>query len=457
MATHLPIFQPRSSLQTDGSRATVHPADVRGRFTRLRYVVFVVLIGIYAALPWIHIGNFPAVMLDIEHRRFYLFGNTFNAQDFWLVFFLLTAAGFALIVLTTVLGRVWCGYACPQTVFLEGVYRRVQRLVEGSREKRMRRDAGPWTLDRIARKAVAHTAYVLISLVLAHVFLSYFVSIPAVFAMVRRSPGEHPEAFAWVMGIAGALYFNFSWFREQLCMIICPYGRLQSVMTDRDTIVVGYDTRRGEPRTHGKEKKEGAGDCVDCGRCVVVCPTGIDIRNGLQLDCVGCSACVDACDDVMDKLGRARGLVRYDSLNGLEGQPKRMLRPRLYFYAFLGALGLLVVGLVIGRYHHFDARLLRLPGSPYVIDGATLRNSYEIHLVNKEPDTVTFSIDPMPARGLTFVIPMRTVRLESLGERRIPVFVSTPVETAHRETVEIVVRAGGGGETQHVEAPFIAP
>jgi len=420
--THLPVLDVKSSLRADGSRNFVYPADVHGRFTTAKRVVFFALIGLWLALPWIKIGGNPALFLDIEHRKFFLFGATFNAQDIWLVFFLLTGVGFSLVYITAVLGRVWCGWACPQTVFLEALYRPIERLVEGPREKRVRRDKGPWTVEKVLRKVAKHLLFVLASVFVAHIFLSYFVSVPKVFEMVRQKPSEHPEAFAWAMATTAIFYGNFSWFREQLCLIICPYGRLQSVLIDDDSLVIGYDKKRGEPR--GKAHDEGKGDCVDCNRCVVVCPTGIDIRNGLQLDCVACTACIDACDEVMDKLHRPRGLVRYDSQNGLAGKPRRILRPRLAVYTVLGLLGVLAASFAFGKHNDFEANILRLQGAPYVVEEGKIRNSFELHLINKRSSRETFEITPGEGQGASFVVPTPEVTLESLASRRVPIFVT---------------------------------
>ncbi|MFO0628101.1 MAG: cytochrome c oxidase accessory protein CcoG [Polyangiales bacterium] len=311
MAHHLPVYQMKSSIRHDGSRATVHPADVHGRFNHARKVLFAALLAVYLALPWIRLGGNPAVLLDLPGRRFYLLGRLFNAQDGFLLFFLLAGIGVSLILVTTILGRVWCGWACPQTVFLESVFRPIQRLIEGSREARMRRESKPWDFDRAWRRALLWTVYLAISSALAHAFLGYFFPVRTLIAMILVGPGAHPEAFLAVTIATGLIFFDVAWFREQLCLAICPYGRLQSAMIDPDTLVVGYDAKRGEPR--GKAKGDGVGDCVDCNRCVVVCPTGIDIRHGLQLDCIACTQCIDACDEVMDKLHRPRGLIRYDS------------------------------------------------------------------------------------------------------------------------------------------------
>jgi len=448
----LPILEQASALRPDGRRNFVVPADVSGRYTWLRRVVFALLITIYVALPWVQIEGHPAVFLDIQHRVFYLFGATFNAQDFWLAFFLLSGMGFLLILLTALLGRVWCGYACPQTVFLEGVFRRFERWIEGPRNRRMQRDAAGFSFDRIARKVAKHAVFLVLSFLVAHVFLSYFVSLPAVFSMVQHRPAEHPEAFAWATAMTAVMYFNFAWFREQLCIIICPYGRLQSVLTDPDTLVIGYDTKRGEPR--GKSKQADVGDCVDCSRCVVVCPTGIDIRNGLQLDCIGCAACVDACDEVMHRLGRKPGLVRYDSLNGLAQKPRRFFRPRLYVYGFLGLLGLVVTTFALRSHTHFEANMLRLPGAPYVLEGGRVRNMLELHLVNKRGEPTRFTLTPDTSSGIEYVLSQRTLTLPAMGQRRIPIFATAPDDRVPRR---VSIRVDDGEKPRVVADPFVAP
>jgi cytochrome c oxidase accessory protein FixG len=444
-----------SSLRADGTRVHVHPADVHGRFGRLRAAVFTGLIAIWAALPWIEIGGHPAVFLDFARREFYLFGSTFNAQDFWLSFFLLSGVGFALIVVTALWGRLFCGYACPQTVFLEGVFRPIERLIEGPRLVRLRRNAAAWDTGKLVRKALKHVVYFALAFLIAHIVVSYFVSLPRLYAMVLGNPSEHPAAFAWAAGLTAVLYFDFSWFREQMCLIVCPYGRLQSVLTDRDTMVIGYDVGRGEPR--GKASDPRAGACVDCKRCVVVCPTGIDIRNGLQMDCVGCARCIDACDEVMLKLKRPAGLIRYDSLAGLAGEGKRVLRPRIWLYAALGAVGLIASAAALSRSHGYEANLLRLQGAPpFVLDGTTVRNGFEVHVVNKRAQSATFRIEPEGQPELRFAIAMPTLELRPLESRRVPVFVSFERGTVPDGT-RARLRIVAGGDERELAAPLIAP
>jgi cytochrome c oxidase accessory protein FixG len=462
----LPVVDERGkgSLRADGSRVRIVPADVSGRYARARKIVFALLIGVYVALPFVKIGGNPAILLDIARRRFFLFGQTFNAQDTWLVFFLLTGVGFSLVVAAAIVGRVWCGWACPQTVFLDGVFRRIERWIEGPRNTHLRRDAGPTDFDKIWRKFTKHAIYLVIAVVLAHVLLAYFVSLPGVFTFVSGAPSKHLEAFTWTTAVTLVLYGNFAWFREQLCLIICPYGRLQAVLSDRDTFTIGYDAKRGEPR--GKATDPNAGACVDCHRCVVVCPTGIDIRNGQQLDCIGCTACIDACDEVMDQLKRPRGLVRFDSLQGLRGNVRRLLRPRLYLYAVLLVAGMTAASIAIASHEPFEANVLRMPGLPFALgEGpggeATVRNTFEVHLVNKQGDARTFELRPIapPGMPMSYALTVERVTLEAMAERRVPFVVTLP-ESAYRAGLEAaldVTMAGEGRVTRRVRAPFAGP
>lgn len=457
--THRPgegvLYRRASSLRNDGSRNYVHPADVSGRFDNVRKVVHALLVALLAALPWIEIGGHPAIFLDVAARRFFLFGNTFNAQDVWLMFFLLSGVGYLLIVVTALWGRIWCGYACPQTVFLEAIFRPIERLIDGPRSKRLRRAAGPWNVDRVLRFGAKHGVYLVVAFLIAHVMVSYFVSLPALYQMVWSDPGLHPEAFAWATVLTGVLYFDFAWFREQTCLIVCPYGRLQSVLTDRDTLVIGYDEARGEPR--GKARDPNAGDCVACNRCVNVCPTGIDIRNGLQLDCIGCARCIDACDDVMVKLKRKPGLVRYDSMKGLDGKPRRVMRPRLYLYAGFGLAGMLAAGVALGSTTRFEANLMRLRALPYVVDGDRVRNSFELHLVNKRASHAEFVVEAQGPDELQYTISIPRVSLEPLQSQRIPVFVSYPRGSSadgRRAKLRVSVQ---GEPPKDVSAPLLGP
>lgn len=452
---HLPVVPEApqaSSIGADGRRQFVYPADVKGRFTTARRIGFFVLIAFWVALPLLKIDGRPVVLLDVMKRQFFLFGATFNAQDAWLAFFLITGVGFGLALMTSLAGRVFCGFACPQTVFLEAVFRPIERLIEGPREKRIRRDKGALTLDKLARKLAKHALFLVAAFVIAHIVLSFFVPVPQTLQMISGSPVAHPEAFAWAASMTLVLYANFAWFREQVCLVVCPYGRLQASLVDEDSLVVGYDEKRGEPR--GKANAASRGDCVDCKRCVVVCPTGIDIRNGLQLDCVGCTACIDACDDVMVKLGQPKGLVRYDSRRAFSGGQRRIWRPRLAIYAVLGLVGLTVATLAARSRTSFEANLTRAPGAPFVVEGDNVRNSFVLHLVNKSADPAEFEIVAMEAELASAASP---IHLEGLADVKVPVVVNVAPGGRASGEWTLVVRRLPGGETRDVKAKLVRP
>ncbi len=466
MRQDAPDLDHLGSIHLDGSRRHLHPADVSGRFVTGRRAVYALLILIYLALPFWKVGGHPAVQLDIEGRRFHLFGSVFNAQDGFRIVFLLLMAGLGLLFVTAVWGRVWCGWACPQTVFLEGVYRRIERLIEGPREARIRLAAQAWDAGKVARKMAKHAAFLVVSLGLAHAFLALFVSLPATFDMVRHDPRAHWTAFLWVMAITGLLYFNFAWFREQLCVVICPYGRLQSALLDRDSMIIGYDRNRGEPRGKvSRGEREGIalpvvnrGDCVDCFRCVAVCPTGIDIRNGSQMECIGCAQCIDACDDVMARLGKQKGLVRYDSQRGLTDGVRRLLRPRVTVYgALFAGIALAFVLTTLAR-KPFEANLLRVQGAPFVLDEAGIRNQLELHVVNKNAAASTFTVTTAAPGGVVVAVPAKTVRLEPFQDYRLPLIVTMP-RSNWRGPVNwrVTVHDGVSGQSVTREGRLLGP
>ncbi len=388
------IRQPRreelTSVNEDGSRYAIHPADVDGRFTQARRISAILLIAIYAALPWIQINGYPAVYLDTDAMRFHFFGITFVSQDLWLAFFLISGLGFGLFYVTALFGRIWCGWACPQTVFLEHVYRRIERWIEGEAVARRRLDNADWNVSKIWKRLLKHGLFLLISISVAHLFMAYFLSLPQLWNIMRESPLENWGTFVFVSVFSGILYFNFAWFREQLCIVICPYGRLQSVLIDDHSTVIGYDEKRGEPR--GKPTQDGVGDCIDCHRCVQVCPTGIDIRQGLQMECIGCAACIDACDTIMDKLDRPRGLVRYDSQEGLAGRATRLIRPRIILYSFLLVVGASVLIFSLQGLTHASLTAWRVEGSPYYLDQDHIRNQFIVRVTNKLNHSADYGI-----------------------------------------------------------------
>ena len=457
MKPKAPTIDSVTTINEDGSRYFVHAADVHGRFTTLRRVSAVFLIAVYVLLPFIRINGEPAVFLDLMHGKMHLFGITLMFQDLWLLFFLITGLGFSLFLVTAILGRIWCGWACPETVFLDHVFRRVERLIDGDAMARRKLDREPWTAVKLIRRLLKHGIYILLSALIAHMFLSYFVSMPALYGMIHRSPVENWSVFLFVLSLTGVLYFNFAWFREQFCIVLCPYGRLQSVLIDDNSIVVGYDELRGEPR--GKAGST-TGDCVDCRRCVQVCPTGIDIRQGLQLECISCAACVDACDDVMKKLGRRLGLVRHDSMNSLAGKPGRFLRPRLFIYFALMMIGGGVFLFATQQVKPVIVSVLRMQGSPYFRDETTVRNNFLMRIANKlaTPQSYTITVDSKVAGIEVAGGNNKVLRLGAGEEIQEPLILSLPdADFPGQFQVEVSVK-GEGGKVEAVKSvPFLGP
>lgn len=416
-----PTLDSVTTINSDGSRPFLFPADVHGAYTRFRKVSAIFLIAFYLVLPWVHVGGYPAVFLDVAQRRFHLFGWTFAAQDLWLTFFLITGLGFSLFFITALLGRIWCGYACPHTVFLDHVYRRIERWIDGDAVARRTLAAAPLGPVKLAKRTLKHALYIVVSLAITHLFLAYFVSLRELWSMMQEQPAEHWSAFLFVFVFAGILYFNFAWFREQLCIVICPYGRLQSALIDDHSLVIGYDARRGEPR--GKVGTPGAADCVACNRCVHVCPTGIDIRQGLQLECIGCTACIDACDEVMTRLNRPKGLIRYDSQHAFAGGKTRWLRPRTLFYGFLLAVGAAVAGWAVSTIRPAALGVTRMTGAPYFVDAGTVRNQFLVRLINKRTDPVSFKVELKAGATVHQVGLTEPVTVPPLGEEVRPLIV----------------------------------
>jgi len=330
-----PISEQRvlSTLNVDGTRRWLKPRLARGRFLKARRFVGYGLIALFVVLPFVRIGRRPALLFDLVTRELSVCGLVFRPSDGFLMMLLGLAIVLAVFLLTALFGRVWCGWACPQTVYLEHVFRPIERWLDRRR-----------TLP--GKKVIQWALYSAIAAVLANVFLAYFVGVDRLALWVLGSPLDHPVGFSIVAGVAALVLFDFAYFREQTCIVACPYGRLQSVLLDKQSLIVGYDARRGEPRAQPKRKLPLAGDCVDCGACVAVCPTGIDIRDGMQMECIGCAQCIDACDAVMDRVKKRRGLIGYTSQDVLAGKAKRLLRGRTVIYPVL--LALVTGGLAIG-------------------------------------------------------------------------------------------------------------
>jgi cytochrome c oxidase accessory protein FixG len=428
MSSAFPKIAPGTVLPTlnpDGSRRWIRPRPSSGVFQRRRQITAWVLMAVFFAIPYLRIGGRPLLLLDLGRREFTLFGVPFLASDTVLFMLLFLTVMLAVLLGTALLGRAWCGWACPQTVYLEFVFRPIERWVEGGVRGSRRIDArhAHFHPRRIAKYAI----YLVLALFLAHTFLAYFVPVSELLHWVRRSPVEHPGPFFIMALTTGLMMFNFGWFREQTCMVACPYGRLQSALLDRRSLIVGYDAKRGEPRGKGLPRPAGLGDCIDCRLCVLTCPTGIDIREGLQMECIHCAQCVDACDAVMRRIGRPPGLIRYGTLAGFAGRAASWLRPRVIAYpaALLVSLGLFV-GLLITR-PGAEVTVLRGIGAPFTLDPeGRVVNQLRIHLANREGEARGFRFGLAGAGGDALVVPVQPLPVGPHDRATTSVFVVSP-------------------------------
>lgn len=377
-----------STSDEQGRRLMVHPADVKGRFRNLRNGVSTVLLFIFLALPWIRLNGHQALLLDVSNRRFAVFGLAFWGHDAPMVAFLLLAFVLTLLFLTSVWGRIWCGWACPQTVFVESVFRRIERWAEGDGLARRKLATAPWSADKVRKRTVKWILYLAASLIVSHSFLAYFVGTEELSRMIRLSPTENWGTFLFMGFVTAVILFDFGWFREQFCIVMCPYGRLQTLLMDSQSMTVAYDEARGEPRRGLPADAAGRqGDCVSCMRCVQVCPTGIDIRRGSQqLECIACTACIDACDEVMTRLQKPKGLIAYRNA-------WRMPGTRSWIYVVLLSVVLTGLTIFVRTRHTLDVTVLRARDVPYTADatGAVV-NHLKFHITNRAFEPASFQV-----------------------------------------------------------------
>jgi polyferredoxin len=496
------------------SERKVYPRDVAGTLNRLRVAAVWWLLGMYYVFPWLRWDDRQAVLFDLPARKFYVFGLVFWPQDFLLLAVLLIIAAMALFFFTALAGRLWCGYACPQTVWTE-VFLWMERWTEGDRSARIKLDAAPWSMHKLLRKGGKHVLWALFALWTGFTFVGFFTPILDLGARLWPFAWGGWETF-WVFFYALATWGFAGFLREQVCKYMCPYARFQSAMFDRNTLIIAYDPMRGEPRGPRKrglgsvlerarglldqvtaydyvvranahpsvaDERLGArgtitfagagavveplpkfvpdqlGDCIDCTICVQVCPTGIDIRNGLQYECIACGACIDACDDVMGRMGYPKGLIRYTTQNAIDGRPSRVLRPRIFLYGvLLLALG---VGWAWGATHRSEliAEVLRDRNALYRdVGGGAIENDYTLKLVNKDQQRHDYRITLEAAtpgirlRGGDLRVPAGPEQVLS-----VPLTVTAPANVRGRHAITVRVRRESGGEEKTVESSYFGP
>ena len=430
-------------------RRKIYPRAVTGRFRNWRVAMVIATQVVFYGLPWLSWNGRQAVLFELAARKFYIFGIVFWPQDVIYLTVLLILSAFSLFLFTAVAGRVWCGFACPQTVYTE-IFLWIERKIEGDRQARMKLDAAPASLAKFVHKAEKHTAWITLSLWTGYTFVGYFTPIHDLGVRVVTWNLGGWEAF-WMCFYAFATYGNAGWMREQVCKYMCPYARFQSVMFDRDTLIIAYDAKRGQPRGARSRKVDrkavGLGDCIDCSICVQVCPTGIDIRNGLQYECIGCAACIDGCDQVMDRMGYPRGLIRYASSNSLaEGLTRselwrRVLRPRTLVYSAILLAIAVAAGVSLALKNPLKVDVARDRGSlAREASPGVVENVYRVQIMNTEEAPHAFRITAEGLPGIAVAGLAQPVAVAAASASLIPLRLQAPAEAAPPGSHKIELR-----------------
>ncbi len=435
-----------STLNEDGTRRWVRPELAAGPFYYRRLVVAWLLIASFVGLPFLRVGGKPAFLFDVLHRRFTFFGATFLPTDTVLLMLLMLTIFLTIFLLTALFGRVWCGWGCPQTVYMEFVFRPIERLFDGNRQKQLALDRkGGWQPKRILKFAV----FAVLSFLVANVFLAWFIGVEELWRWMALSPVEHPAGFAIVAGTTALMFIDFVWFREQMCVVACPYARIQAALLDKNSLIVAYDSTRGEPRgklQRVKTEDLAIGDCIDCKACVYTCPTNIDIREGLQMECISCTQCIDACDAVMDKIHKPHGLIRYTSQEKLLTGKGKVLRVRVVLYPIAivligGALGWLATHRVAA-----EVTVLRGIGAPFTeaADG-TVTNQVRLKIQNRTDATRSYALALRQAAGMKWIAPENPLQVPADHAVTTTMFVESQPGVIQSEwPIEIHVDDGNG-------------
>jgi len=453
----------RDSLATvdaKGKRKWVYAQKPEGPFYRVRTYVSWFFFALLFTLPFIYVHGQPFFLFNIPNAKFILFGKVFWPQDFFI--FGLTMVTFVvfIILFTAAFGRLFCGWVCPQTIFMEMLFRKIEYAIEGNAAKQKLLNAAPWTGHKIAVKTTKYISFYLLSFLIANTFLSYIIGSKALWKIITEPLSEHLVGLLSIIVFSTVFYAVYAYFREQVCTVICPYGRLQSVLLDPNSMIVAYDYKRGEPRgKFTKQEDSQLGDCIDCFQCVKVCPTAIDIRNGTQMECVSCTACIDACDHMMTSVGRPKGLIRYASEQGISRGEKIKYTTRMRLYTGLLCLLSVILGTLLATRKDVDATIMRTPGMLYQERGKdSLTNLYNIKIANKTINDIPLSIKLEDLNGKIEVIGGPTIRVKKEEEGSGSFFVVLPIERIHQRKTEI--RLGlyeGDRKIDVIKTNFLGP
>ncbi|MDD8018942.1 MAG: cytochrome c oxidase accessory protein CcoG [Bacteroidota bacterium] len=442
-----------------GKRNWVYPKEPKGRYTTARTVMSAILLIILFGTPFIKVGDHPFLLLNIVDRKFIIFGFPFGPHDFFLFGLMMITTIVFVFLFTAVYGRLFCGWICPQTVFMESVFRKIDYWLEGDHRAQKRLNESPWTAEKIIKKGAKYILYFAISFIIGNTLLAYIVGVDGLWKIVIDPPSEHVAGLTAMLVFTGIFYWIFIWFREQACILVCPYGRLQGVLLDPNSLVIAYDFVRGEPRGKMKRNQERAlGDCIDCKECVVVCPTGIDIRNGTQLECVNCTACIDACDTVMEKIKKPRGLIRYDSIKGIKERTRKIFTTRVIGYSVVQVVLLTILTYLLATRSEIDTTVFRTPGMFYQDQPHDkVSNLYDIKVLNKTFDAQHVELKLLKGEGdIKMIGDDITVLPQESAQAKMFIFMDKDHVKKMNTPVEVGVYANGK-EVQRISTSFLGP
>ena len=439
-----------ATINDEGKRNFLYPKKPKGKLTNQRSIVAAVLLIFIFAVPWLRINGQPFLMLDVLGRKFIIFGNVYWPQDFYLLAISAITGVLFVVLFTVVFGRLFCGWMCPQTIFMEHVFRRIEYWFEGDRGQQIRLSKLPWNnWEKLRKKGLKNIVFWLISFIIANDFLMVLVGSDEWLNVVKAGPNAHLGNFIAMVVFTSVFYFVFAWFREQVCIIVCPYGRLQGVLLDRQSVVIAYDYLRGESRGLFKKTEDRTaakkGDCIDCNQCVDVCPTGIDIRNGTQLECINCTACIDACDSMMEKVNLPKGLIRFASEESIaENKPHKYSTRAKAYTVVLGVL-LIITGFMLSRRTILDATILRATGLTYIEKEGKIANLYNFKVINKSVEAQELEIKLLSPEGsIEFVgTPVMHVEVGTLAQGSFFVLIDPSLLTGSKTEIEIGIYAKG--------------
>jgi cytochrome c oxidase accessory protein FixG len=452
-----------ATVDQEGKRLWIYPKKPAGHLHRWRIVVTIFLLSILFSGPFIKINGQPLFLLNIFDRKFIIFGQVFWPQDFVLLAIVLLTFFVFITLFTVVFGRIWCGWMCPQTLFMEMVFRKIEYLIEGDAPAQKRLNEGAINGQKILKKTTKHIIFLSISILIAHTLMAYIIGVDKTITIITHSPTENLAGFIGLTSFTLIFYGLFAWFREQACLVVCPYGRLQGVLLVKDSIVVAYDWLRGEPR--GKIKKSQLtevkqGDCIDCKLCVHVCPTGIDIRNGTQLECVNCTACIDACDEVMVKIGKPKGLIRFASFNSIKDGILHLINARVIGYSLVLVALLSLLGFALLTRTDVETTVFKISGTLYQhTNEGNITNLYNVEFVNKTFSELSLQVRvESPTSASINRVDGNSIIVPAEGMLKSICFITIPAKEITSARTEVVVGIYNGDELiEKVKVKFIGP